>query len=237
LWFPLIPLQDIKASARAPGTIIDGRAIAALKSRGIQAGLAFVRVGEDPPPGWRGFYLRDSAPGEIITTGMGAGSRRGSGIACEAMRLKAGIVASNRGKQFFDRQRIRRGRADTEQSASFAARYRSRAASSQQLRQRGQISRSGTGGPVELWLGDYNTAAGDDRLRGKSNLLCRPDRPRAVATRSLRRICASVPSKKGFRRGARDLSKPKPVFDPFILLLEKQFLSIADGFDFLDKLS
>ena len=44
----------------APGNVIDGRAIAAeilaelaarigaLKSRGIQPGLAFVRVGEDP---------------------------------------------------------------------------------------------------------------------------------------------------------------------------------------------
>jgi methylenetetrahydrofolate dehydrogenase (NADP+)/methenyltetrahydrofolate cyclohydrolase len=52
--------QDSNPSARAPGTIIDGRAIAAqiqrelagriaaLKARGIQAGLAFVRVGEDP---------------------------------------------------------------------------------------------------------------------------------------------------------------------------------------------
>ena len=52
--------QDSNPPARAPGTIIDGRAIAAqiqrelagriaaLKARGIQAGLAFVRVGEDP---------------------------------------------------------------------------------------------------------------------------------------------------------------------------------------------
>ena len=44
----------------APGNLIDGRAIAAqilaelalrigaLKSRGVQPGLAFVRVGEDP---------------------------------------------------------------------------------------------------------------------------------------------------------------------------------------------
>jgi len=55
-----MPLQDIKAPPHAPGTVIDGRAIAAqiqrelagriaaLKSRGLQAGLAFVRVGEDP---------------------------------------------------------------------------------------------------------------------------------------------------------------------------------------------
>ncbi len=55
-----MPSQDSNPSARALGTIIDGRAIAAqiqrelagriaaLKSRGIQAGLAFVRVGEDP---------------------------------------------------------------------------------------------------------------------------------------------------------------------------------------------
>ena len=54
-----MPSQDSNPSARAPGTIIDGRAIAAqiqrelagriaaLKARGIQAGLAFVRVGED----------------------------------------------------------------------------------------------------------------------------------------------------------------------------------------------
>ncbi len=55
-----MPSQDSNPSPRALGTIIDGRAIAsqiqrelagriaALKSRGIQAGLAFVRVGEDP---------------------------------------------------------------------------------------------------------------------------------------------------------------------------------------------
>ena len=55
-----MPSQDIKASNPAPGTIIDGRAIAAqiqqeltgritaLKARGVRAGLAFVRVGEDP---------------------------------------------------------------------------------------------------------------------------------------------------------------------------------------------
>ncbi|MGA3284367.1 MAG: bifunctional 5,10-methylenetetrahydrofolate dehydrogenase/5,10-methenyltetrahydrofolate cyclohydrolase [Verrucomicrobiota bacterium] len=55
-----MPSQDSNPSARAQGTIIDGRAIAAqiqselagriaaLKVRGIQAGLAFVRVGEDP---------------------------------------------------------------------------------------------------------------------------------------------------------------------------------------------
>lgn len=54
-----MPPPNINPSARAPGTIIDGRAIAAqiqreltgriaaLKSRGVQAGLAFVRVGED----------------------------------------------------------------------------------------------------------------------------------------------------------------------------------------------
>jgi methylenetetrahydrofolate dehydrogenase (NADP+)/methenyltetrahydrofolate cyclohydrolase len=55
-----MPSQDSNPSAQTKGTIIDGRAIAAqiqrelsgriaaLKSRGIQAGLAFVRVGEDP---------------------------------------------------------------------------------------------------------------------------------------------------------------------------------------------
>ena len=55
-----MPSQDTSPSARAQATIIDGRAIAAqiqhelagriaaLKSRGVQAGLAFVRVGEDP---------------------------------------------------------------------------------------------------------------------------------------------------------------------------------------------
>jgi methylenetetrahydrofolate dehydrogenase (NADP+)/methenyltetrahydrofolate cyclohydrolase len=55
-----MPSPDSNPSVRAPGTIIDGRAIAAqiqrelsgriaaLKARGIQAGLAFVRVGEDP---------------------------------------------------------------------------------------------------------------------------------------------------------------------------------------------
>jgi len=55
-----MPSQDSNLSPRALGTIIDGRAIAAqiqrelagriaaLKSRGIQAGLAFMRVGEDP---------------------------------------------------------------------------------------------------------------------------------------------------------------------------------------------
>ena len=55
-----MPSQNIKAPAHAQGIIIDGRAIAAqiqrelasrvaaLKARGIQAGLAFVRVGEDP---------------------------------------------------------------------------------------------------------------------------------------------------------------------------------------------
>jgi len=55
-----MPSQNIKAPAHEQGTIIDGRAIAAqiqrelasrvaaLKARGIQAGLAFVRVGEDP---------------------------------------------------------------------------------------------------------------------------------------------------------------------------------------------
>src|SRR3974390_2256435 len=55
-----MPPQDIKAPNPTPGTMIDGRAIAAqiqselagripaLKSRGVQAGLAFVRVGEDP---------------------------------------------------------------------------------------------------------------------------------------------------------------------------------------------
>jgi len=55
-----MPSHDSNPSSRARGIIIDGRAIAAqiqhelasriaaLKSRGIQAGLAFVRVGEDP---------------------------------------------------------------------------------------------------------------------------------------------------------------------------------------------
>jgi len=55
-----MPPPDSNPPARTPGTIIDGRAIAAqiqrelagrivaLKARGIQAGLAFVRVGEDP---------------------------------------------------------------------------------------------------------------------------------------------------------------------------------------------
>ena len=55
-----MPSDDPNPPANAPGTIIDGRAIAAqiqrelagriaaLKARGIQAGLAFVRVGDDP---------------------------------------------------------------------------------------------------------------------------------------------------------------------------------------------
>jgi len=55
-----MPSQDIKASSPTPGTVVDGRAlaaqiqleladrIAALQARGVQAGLAFVRVGEDP---------------------------------------------------------------------------------------------------------------------------------------------------------------------------------------------
>src|SRR5437763_13503226 len=55
MWTPSKPLLDV-----APSNLIDGRAIAeqihaetaqriaALKARGIQPGLAFVRVGEDP---------------------------------------------------------------------------------------------------------------------------------------------------------------------------------------------
>ena len=115
---PVLPIKGPAREVMPPANLIDGRAIAeqirvklarrvgALKARGLQPGLAFVRVGEDPASrGLRGHEGKSLRPtGNFFRDAHPAGNRRRrriAGVACAIERgrphprnPRAGAVAA-----------------------------------------------------------------------------------------------------------------------------------------------